>query len=183
MTSLNCALSPGKRHTAGPGQSFQDFRISFNWLFINILFFFRCTFLIVFLEKIATLQSPSIASLNDAKWCPVDGRRSYMSATQQRRNASQAKNFFMGLVRPHSSVTGSTVKKKWIKNQLSLASVDTSTFTVNSTWIPSASKAASIGVPFSQILKKANWASESTFSRYYCRDVPQPDLTAAILEF
>ena len=117
-------------------------------------------------QRTGPLQSHSIASLDNANWCPVEAIKAYLSATKQFRDVSQAKNLFIGLVKPHRSVTGSTVGH-WIKNQLAAAGIDTTTFTAHSTRGASASKAASMGVPISQILKTANWASESTFSRFY----------------
>ena len=71
--------------------------------------------------------------------------------------------------RPHGHVSVATVGR-WIKEQLSVAGIDTSTFSAHSTRGAAASKAAGAGIPIQTILDSGHWAKESTFARFYHRE-------------
>jgi len=54
---------------------------------------------------------------------------------------------------------------------LTLAEVGTSTFKAHSTRSASTSKASSLGVSTSEIVKRGQWASDSTFKKFYCKEI------------
>ena len=83
--------------------------------------------------------------------------------------------------KPNKPVTGSSIGR-WIKSLLGKAGVDTSTFKAHSTRGAAASKAARSGVPVDTILKTAHWSNESTFTKFYFREVQQSEnISEAVL--
>lgn len=133
-------------------------------------------------QRSGPLPSFTIKRLPDhsAPVCPVRALEAYLSFTSGRRNGANSERVFIGSVRPFGHVTGSTVGR-WIKVILSKAGVDTATFSAHSTRGAGSSAAATRGVPIDSVLKSAGWTSESTFSAFYRREVPSPDMAAAVL--
>ncbi|XP_045023231.1 integrase/recombinase xerD homolog [Daphnia magna] len=131
-------------------------------------------------QRNGPLFSRNIVRLEDAIICPVAATEAYIKATLPLRKQGENANLFVGSVKPHKEVKGSTIGQ-WLKKVLELAGVDTSIFSAHSTRGASASKAAEKGVPTDSILKTASWASESTFVRFYRRDIPQKDAGTTVL--
>lgn len=121
-------------------------------------------------QKDGNLQRLTLTSLPDPLINPVDCVYCYLTATAIHRNATNADRLFIGSVKPHKPVTGSTIAG-WIKRQLAEAGVDTSKFSAHSTRRSAASKAASLGATIASILGAAHWASESTLTRFYRKNV------------
>lgn len=118
------------------------------------------------------MHSISVTSMPDPHIDPVSCVKNYILLTTALRNDTNRNRLFIGSVKPHKPVTGSTIAG-WIKRQLSEAGVDTAKFSAHSTRSAATSKAASAGAPIAAILKAAHWASESTFTRFYRRTAPQ----------
>jgi Phage integrase family len=131
-------------------------------------------------QRKGPLLSRNIARLQDGKICPVATTEAYLKATPPLRKPGGSANLFVGSVKPHSQVKGATIGH-WIKKTLDLAGVDTSIYSAHFTRGASASKAAKRGVPSDSILKTASWASESTFVRYYRREILQQDVGTTVL--
>ena len=72
---------------------------------------------------------------------------------------------FVSYVQPHKPVSGDTIKR-WVKQVLTNAGIDTSTFTAHSTRSASTSVAANAGLPLQDIPQAAGWSSESTFYKF-----------------
>lgn len=107
--------------------------------------------------------------------CPVNSLEDYIKATAATRNDSNRSSLFVSTTRPFQPVTSSTIGR-WIKDQLGEAGIDTSIFAAHSTRGAAASKAVSSGVPIHSILKQGSWARESTFAKFYHRDVSSANL-------
>ena len=60
---------------------------------------------------------------------------------------------------------------------MSLSGIDTSTFKPHSCRSASTSTAKATGVPIGKILKAGQWAKESTFYKYYCRNIVFEDIS------
>ena len=73
---------------------------------------------------------------------------------------------FVSFIKPHSAVTSSTVAR-WLRSILDQAGIDSKIFGAHSTRGASASAAVRGGVTLDDILKAANWSSESVFHRQY----------------
>jgi hypothetical protein len=59
----------------------------------------------------------------------------------------------------------------WIRSSLKAAGVDTTVFKAHSTRGAAASKALASGLSLDSILKAGQWSRESTFSKFYQRDI------------
>ena len=109
-------------------------------------------------------KSISVRKLSDDRICPVMFLEAYLTATAWLRRQEDL-SLFIATLRPHKAIGVSTVGR-WIKNGLRAAAIDVSVFSAHSTRGAGAS-----GVPVESILKRASWASSSTFSRFYNRSV------------
>ncbi len=85
----------------------------------------------------------------------------------------------LGLRAPHHSIGTSSVGR-WIKAVLGKAGVYTSTFSAHSTRGAAASNAAAGGVSTDVILRTGSWRSESTFSRFYRRQVETTSVASTL---
>ncbi|KZS06436.1 Uncharacterized protein APZ42_030117 [Daphnia magna] len=131
-------------------------------------------------QRARPLRSLTVTKLQDPSIDPVPCLGLYVHSTDTLRSGINEHRLLIGSVKPHKPVSGSTVAR-WIKKQLEEASVDTSTFSAHSTRGAAASKAATLGVPIQSILSAADWASESNFSRLYCREVAEPTVAKLII--
>lgn len=131
-------------------------------------------------QKRGALKTFSIKRLSDHQVDPVAAAERYMQLTEDLRNSANEKNLFIGSVRPHKPVVGSTIAS-WIKRQLHEGGVDTQTFSAHSTRGAASSRAAARGVPIQAILKAANWSSESTFAKFYRRELDKEPTPAEIV--
>ena len=107
------------------------------------------------------------ASFPDNKQlCPMETLRQYLQVTKTLRKDSSW--LFVAIVKPHKLIAPSTIAC-WLKEALKMSGIDISTFTAYSTRGASSSVAADSGITTSNILKPADWSTESVFRKfYYC---------------
>ena len=74
------------------------------------------------------------------------------------------------------------MKGRWIKDALHMAGVNTEVFSDHSTRSASTSWAAAKGIPINDILKAANWSSQTTFEQYYFRPTTSATYARMILQ-
>ena len=86
----------------------------------------------------------------------------------------------MATVKPHKPVAPCTIAR-WLKEVLKLSGIDVSIFTAHSTRSALASAAADSGVTTSDILKAADWSTESVFRKFYYRPTRNPSYGRAVL--
>ena len=99
--------------------------------------------------------------------CPVETLRCYEQATASLRPEDTSK-LFVAIVKPHKPVASCTIAQ-WLRETLKLAGIDVSIFAGHSTRRASTSAAAGAGVTTADIMKAADWSTESVFRRhYYC---------------
>ena len=72
--------------------------------------------------------------------------------------------------KPHRSASDNTISR-WTREILTLAGVDTNVFTPHSCRSASTSKAKAVGISRSDIMKKAGWSRDSTFKKFYEKDI------------
>ena len=118
------------------------------------------------------------ASFTDNKeLCPV-ALRQYQKVTTSLRKEST--HLFVAIVKPHKPVAPCTIAR-WLKEVLKLSGFDTNIFTAHSTRSASSSAAADSGVTTNDILKAADWSSESVFRKFYYRPTHNPSYGQAVL--
>ena len=82
--------------------------------------------------------------------------------------------------RTYKAVSSSSVAH-WLKSLLEEGGVNTSIFTAHSTRGASSSAATNVGVITNEILKVADWSSESVSQRFYYRLSDNPSHRKAVL--
>ena len=92
----------------------------------------------------------------------------YLDRTNSRRNRHS--QLLLALVKPFKPVSTSTVSR-WLVDMLSLAGIDTQTFKAHSTRSASVSKANTLGVSLTEIIKRGQWTTDSTFRKFYNKDI------------
>ena len=95
--------------------------------------------------------------------CPVLALKEYENQTRKVR-AKETK-LFVAIIKPHRAVTSSTIAR-WLKAVLKASGVDTSIFDAHSVRGASSSKAANMGITTNDILRAADWSSESVFQKF-----------------
>ena len=119
---------------------------------------------------------PSLSE--DPKVCPVHALRAYEEKTGSLRGDET--KLFISLIRPHKCVTSSTIAR-WLKSLLEAAGVDTTIFHAHSVRGASTSKAANLGITSNDILKAADWSSESVFQKFYYESTYDSSYGRAVL--
>ena len=92
--------------------------------------------------------------------------RHYLQLTATLRK--EFSHLFIALVKSHNPVAPCTIAC-WLKEVFKMSGIDISIFIVHSTRGASSSAAADSGITTSDILKVADWSTESVFRKfYYC---------------
>ena len=110
--------------------------------------------------------------------CPVKTLQGYLRKTEPLRGVES--RLFVSFIRPHKAITSSTIAR-WLKTILQQAGVDIAIFGAHSTRGASASAAARGGITTEDILKAANWSSESVFQTYYHKEVDKAAYGRAVI--
>ena len=92
----------------------------------------------------------------------------YERKTYAFRSTSGRNHLLRSFIGKHGPVTSSTVAR-WIKSCLHKAGIYTSKFQAHSVRAAAASTAAISGLTEENILKVADWSSESVFQKFYYR--------------
>ena len=106
----------------------------------------------------------------DRRICPVTTLKEYLKRTEDIRGDSD--ELFISFVKPHKPVSRDSIRR-WIKNVMELAGVDTSIFKPHSTRHASTSCALSSGMSIDNILENAGWSNSKVFAKYYNREVKE----------
>ena len=114
----------------------------------------------------------------NAKLCPVHSLSLYLEKTRQLRGS--ANQLFIAIIRPHLPVTSSTIAR-WLKKVISDSGIDTSIFKAHSVRSAATSAAANQGVTLEDILKAADWSTESSFQRFYYKPVRSTKFAETVL--
>ena len=112
-------------------------------------------------KPITSCYSP----LPDASLCPVRTLQQYLTRTVNWRESAGNSKLFLSLNKPHHPVTSATIAR-WLKQVLREAGV-AENFSAHSTRATAVSVAFDKGVPISDIMKTADWSSDSVFKKYY----------------
>lgn len=115
----------------------------------------------------------------DRRLCVFTVLKEYMYRTRLIR---QTNKLLISYVKPHKDVSKNTISR-WIKTVLHRSGIDTNIYGAHSVRSASTSKAKLKDVPIEDILKKAGWSSERTFSRFYDKKIVTEDrFVSAVLQ-
>ena len=110
--------------------------------------------------------------------CPVMTLKAYEDRTKPIRDNEP--RLFISFIKPYKAVTSSSVAR-WLKAVLTAAGIDTAIFSAHSTRGASSSAAAKVGITTNDILKAADWSSESVFQKFYYKPSDNPSYGRAVL--
>ena len=115
----------------------------------------------------------------DLRLCVENYVKAYINRTKHLR---KVQDLFVTTTKPHDKASMATISR-WVKTGLQLAGINTKTFGAGSTRAAVTNKALDHGVPVDTILKKACWASESTFTKWYKKSIKikSPDFQTVVL--
>ena len=100
--------------------------------------------------------------------------------SHMRCQSGDSKPLFISYCKPHKPVSSAKIAR-WVKSMLAAAGIDITQFKAHSTRAASTSAARRLGVSTADILRSANWSRESTFERFYWREIEHP-FTQAVLK-
>ena len=92
------------------------------------------------------------------------------------------KTIFLTVSKPIRAASRDTISR-WVKAVMQLAGIDVSVFKPGRTRSAATSKAHKAGVTIDEILKAGAWSTETTFSKWYHRQVntTKPSVAQAVL--
>ena len=102
--------------------------------------------------------------------CPYRVLLEYLNRTCAVCESTGVSDLLLSYVKPFKPTSTDTCAR-WLKMVLAASGIDTDTSTAHSYRGATTSKAFAHGVSLDVILKTANWSSESTFCRFYRKDI------------
>lgn len=113
--------------------------------------------------------------------CVITVLKEYLLRTREFRRGT-ADPLFISHRKPHDRIKKEALSG-WIRTVLAMAGIDTSAFKAHSVRGASASKLAEINIPVAKIMEKASWSCESTFQKFYNKNiVPHKDVAHDMLQ-
>ena len=105
---------------------------------------------------------------DDGCLCVVKCLRRYEAATSQykKKGRGDSQSLFLSYIQPHGPVTSQQLSH-WLKEILKCAGVDTAVFKAYSVQGVSSTAVSEKGVLIEEILRTADWSTNSTFWRFY----------------
>ena len=119
-----------------------------------------------------TEPSEILAYVENPKLCLVKHLKAYFEKTQEHRKSADSK-LFLCYTKPFGPVSRNTFSR-WVKSVLAKAGIDTGKYTGHSTRAASCSAVAE-RASLHTVLKAAGWKWESTFAKFYKKDVLAPN--------
>ena len=126
------------------------------------------------------LAPGSIRSDHGCPVCPVEALKKYERRSRTFRSPGGSNPLFISVRKPHAPVKPCTIGR-WLKGTMVASGINTSVFSAHSTRGAATSKAKAAGVSTQDILRAANWSSESTFCRYYHRPTSSTVFSRGVL--
>ena len=114
----------------------------------------------------------------DNRICVVYTLKRYLEKTKAVRKEANTKQLLLTTRKPFKAASRDTIRR-WAKSTLEEAGIDMSIFTAYSTRSAAASKAA-LSLSVLDIVKAIGWASQSTFEKYYLKDVQKNSLSKVL---
>lgn len=102
------------------------------------------------------------------KLCVIRTLKAYLNRSGSIRRNEQT--LFISFRKNHEKV-GDRTLARCVRTGMAMAGVNISVFKAHSIWGASTSKLATLHLPIASIMAKASWKSESTFKKYYQKQV------------
>ena len=105
----------------------------------------------------------------DGLLCPVKLLSKYISYSES-LSLGDADELIITFGKPYDSASKDTIAR-WIKDLMRISGVDIDIFKPHSCRSASTSKAHITGVSIDNMLKCGQWSTDSTFCKFYCRNI------------
>ena len=109
----------------------------------------------------------------DRRLCVYTVIKEYLVRTKDIREKSENK-LLLSYIRPYKAVTRDTISR-WIKMIMTRSGIDTNIYGSHSVRSASTSKAKLKMVPIADIINKAGWSRQSTFAKFYDKEIQESD--------
>ena len=116
---------------------------------------------------------------HNTRLCPVSTLHAYEAATSGIWKDNTEEKLLIATIKPHKAVASFTIAR-WLKTIMDKAGIDT-IFKAHSVRSASVSTAANAGVTTTNILKAADWSSQSIFQKFYYKPQQDPSFGRAVL--
>jgi len=117
--------------------------------------------------------------LENQNLCVFTTLESYLERSKSWRKTET--QLLLSFISPHKAESTSTISR-WIVEVLKLSGIDTDSFKAHSTRSAVASKAKKLGISTKEIIKRGNWSNESTFQKFYAKQIEGDDFQENILK-
>ena len=114
----------------------------------------------------------------DGELCPVVAFHQYHVTRTAIVGNQSDDSLFVCHRKPNGPASIDTLAR-WVKQTMIAAGIDTTIFHLHSCRAALTSKTDAAGVPLHQILRAGQWSQESTFFRFYYKQIVTCDLTNA----
>ena len=116
----------------------------------------------------------------DRRLCVFTVLKEYLYRTKHLHKDSS--KLLISYVKPHKDINRDTVAR-WIKTVLHRSGIDTKIYGAHSVRAASTSRAKLKAIPVQEILEKAGWSNERTFSKLYDKNILTDDpFVSAVLQ-
>ena len=127
-----------------------------------------------------SLHPVEIKAFEDKQICPVACIKAYERATTSFRVGGEQDRLLLAVIPPHNPLSSSSIAR-WIKKFLTEAGLD-KTYTAHSIRSASTTAAAMTGISTKEIMGRAGWSREDTFTKFYYRPRVVENYSEAILQ-
>lgn len=120
---------------------------------------------------------------DDSHLCVMKFLKHYEDVTAQyrKKDLNIPRPLFLSYIKPHAPVTLQRIAN-WLKEILKKAGVDTAMFKAHSVRGASSTAALRKGVLIEDILRTADWSTDSTFRRFYYRPTYESNYAQTLLQ-
>ena len=121
-------------------------------------------------RKKGRVPDPIIFRASGEELCPVRSLKYYLNMTRNARDNEASKKLFLSHILPNKSV-GCDSLRRWLKEALKDAGIDTEVFQGHSIRAATSSKAAVRGMSMKEILGMGQWSTSSMWQRFYNKEI------------
>ena len=120
---------------------------------------------------------------SDSRLCVTRCLRQYEAVTLKHRKSGldNPQPLFLSYIKPHKPVTSQRLAN-WLKESLGRAGINISIFKAHSVRGASSTAALEKGVLIDDILRTADWSTDSTFRRFYYRPTQASNYVQKLLQ-
>ena len=121
-------------------------------------------------RKKGKVPKPVIFRASGEELCPVKSLKHYLDLTKNARGNEGSEKLFLSHLKPNKSVGCDSIRR-WLKEALKDAGIDTAMFQGHSIRAATSSKAAVRGMSVKEILGMGSWSKNSVWQKFYNKEI------------